>query len=99
MGALAIGHFALAKPSNVSGLHAGQDACLYILNATDEFSLRILREVNHPNILHLQGFMDSTPSSFRILVESYSYGLTTEVEAYAVNLDVTKLEMLRGLIR
>jgi hypothetical protein len=99
VGDLSIGHFTLAKPSNVSGPHVNQDGCLYILDAADKFSLRILREVNHPNILHLQCVVDSSLSSICILVESYSYGLLTEVKAYASRLDAIKLEMLRGLVR
>ena len=52
---LTIAHLLLEKPSNLTeGPAIWKEGCLYILDVTDGFSLRILKEIKNENILHLE---------------------------------------------
>ena len=64
---LTIAHLLLEKPSNLTeGLAIWKKGCLYILDVTDGFSLRILKEIKNENILHLEA-----SSSVNLSVDKY----------------------------
>lgn len=70
----AIGSYMLEKLSEVRGAPKLEREVCLDLQAVDKFSLRILTEIDHPNILHLESVL-MNGSSTGFLVEKYTMSL------------------------
>lgn len=46
--------------------------CLYIIDKDDQFSLDILRRINHPNIVHLESFIQVKDACIELCVGRFT---------------------------
>lgn len=100
---LTIGLLSLNKPSGIRNApNWAREVCLDLSNPSDQFSLRILREIHHENILHLEAILkpdESDKSSFvKICVQKYTESLYHCVSQLRIS-QRRDLEMLQNFLR
>lgn len=100
---LTIGFLSLDKPSGIRNApNWAREVCLDLANPSDQFSLRILKEIHHKNILHLESILkpdESDKSSYvKICVEKYTESLYHCVSQLIIS-DQGDLNMLQKLVR